>query len=134
MFLSAIIGLLQNIIIKFGISGFGAYLIELYPDIGLRDIFCWLLYGLMILISDNNTMVQKYLNVVMAGTVIVVFLYSVRAVSRAYDMFFLFTIPILYMYYNYGFEHNPTLTKFYRVIPPVMCAMNGILMLRTCFL
>lgn len=134
LFLSAIITLLQSIIIQLGISGFGAYLVELYPDIGLRDIFCWLLYGLMILISDNSTTSQKYLNVVMSGTIIVVFLYAVRAVARAYDMFFLFTIPILYMYYNYGLEHGSVLKKFYRVIPPIMCVMNGILMLRTCFL
>lgn len=128
-----IVSSLQTIILKFGISGYNAFLVTLDNNIGIRDIFYWALYGFLIIICDESNTMQKYLNVVMFGELIVTFLYAVRAVARAYDLFYLFDIPILYKYYNNITQNNNVFTALSRIVVPLLCIMSGMLMLRLSF-
>lgn len=128
-----IVSSLQTIILKFGISGYNAFLVTLDNNIGIRDIYYWALYGFLIIICDESDTMQKYLNVVMFGELIVTFLYAVRAVARAYDLFYLFDIPILYKYYNNITQNNNVFTALSRIVVPLLCIMSGMLMLRLSF-
>lgn len=124
---------LITLIQRFGISGYDAYLSSLDVAVGLTDIYKWLLYGLLIFICDNKEKNQKYLNVVMIGALIVVFMHDVRAVSRAYDLFYLFIIPLLSDFYYGKMDKVRALNPFRKIIVHSVIIINAIVMLRTSF-
>lgn len=122
--------ILNSIIIKFHISGFGAYLAELDVGVGIRDIYLWLLYGIFIFFMCNSQYYMKYLNVILVGTLIVVFLHDIRAIARVYDMFYLFMVPILAIIYN---EKSFIAMKSKRLLIVGIMYANSVIMLKLCF-
>lgn len=122
--------MLSNIISRYNISGFGAYLAELEAGIGLRDVYLWLLYGVLILFMNYSEYYMRYLNVIMIGTLIVVFLHDIRAIARIHDMFFVFMVPMLYYIYNE--KTLVTMQSKRLMITGVMC-INSMVMLKLCF-
>lgn len=125
-----VLDILNNIIARFHISGFGAYLAELDIGVGIRDIYLWLLYGIFIFFICDSQYYMKYLNVILVGTLIVVFLHDIRAIARVYDVFYLFMIPILAIIYNE--KSVLTMESKKLLIIGIMCA-NSMVMLKLCF-
>lgn len=126
--------LMDSLFTKYSISGYSAFLQTLDTSIGLRDVYMWLLYGFLVVISDNRKYIQKYLNVVMIGVLVIVFLHGVRAIARVYDMFFLFSIPLMASYYyRLGNHKQNVFYKYKDVGIAALVCMNAILMLRLSF-
>lgn len=128
-----IIKVMLSIIERFGISGYNAYLKTLDVAVGLTDIYKWLLYGLLIMICDTQERNQRYLNIVMAGALIVVFLHDVRAVSRAYDIFYLFIIPLLVQFFNKNMRYTSILSPLKRTITFGVIVVGAASLFVTCF-
>ena len=133
MALISIIKVMLSIIERFGISGYGAYFMTLDVAVGLTDIYKWLLYGLLVVICDTQESNQRYLNIVMAGSLIVVFLHDVRAISRAYDIFYLFIIPLLVQFYNRKMRYTSILSPFRRTITYGVIVLGAASLFITCF-
>lgn len=123
--------LVLAIIDRFNISGYAAFFVGADIVVGLRDIYLWLLFGVLIFIIKNDQKYGKYLNVIMAGTFVVATMYGVRAVARAYDIFYLFMVPSMGAIYR-GKSMVCHMNK--RIIIYIIMVANAILMLRLCFL
>lgn len=129
-----IIFVLNKLFTDYGINGYSSFL-ENFDTVGLRDIYMWLLYLLLIMICDNREKNQKYLNVVMFGELVVVFLYEVRAISRVYDMFYMLCIPLIVQFYT-GYmlnDDNSIIFRNRKLIVIIITAISATLMLKTCF-
>lgn len=87
-----IVKFLNLIIIKFNITGYSGYLAD-SMGLGKRDIFNWCLYGMLIFFCISSEYYERYLNVILCGVILIVFMHDIRAFSRAYDMFYLFIVP-----------------------------------------
>ena len=116
---------------RFHISGYDAFFTGADMNVGLRDIYLWLLYGLLILMMNLEEKYGKYLNVIMAGSFIVATMYGVRAAARVYDIFYLFMVPIMGAIY-WGRPAVYGMNK--RFVTYAVMVANAILMLRLCFL
>ena len=126
-------GQLNSFLVRYDISGYTSFLDSSDLAFGLRDIYLWIIYLFLILIANREKSVQKCLNIVMIGTLIIVFMHGTRAISRAYDMFFLFEIPILTNYF-YNTDNNKSIFYRYRsVFVLLLIFMNAFLMLKLCF-
>lgn len=127
-------GQLNSFLVRYDISGYTSFLDSSDLAVGLRDIYLWVIYLFLIMIANRGNNIQKCLNIVMIGTLIIVFMHGTRAISRAYDMFFLFEIPILT---NYFYDtNNDKKSIFYRyrsIFIALLIFMNAFLMLKLCF-
>ena len=132
--LSFIITRLMNLINRFRISGYAAYLTTLDAGVGLIDIYKWLLYGFLALVSDRSKTMQRYLNVVMVGAIIVVFMHDVRSVSRAYDLFYVFSIPMLTIISMDKLSNYNAVRGFEKLINLVIVSVSALIMLKTSFI
>ncbi len=124
--------ILNVIILRFQMSAFGSYLLDVNSGIGIRTTYFWLLYGILILFLFYSKSYRKYLNVIMLGTFIVVFMHGVGSISRAYDMFYLLLVPLL------GAMYNETSNLIYmkserRIKILTIVTINSMLMLKLCF-
>lgn len=133
MALVSIIKVMMSIIERFNIAGYGAFLTSLDVAVGLTDIYNWLMYGMLIMLCDTQESSQRYLNIVMAGALIVVFMHDVRAVSRASDIFYLFIIPLLAQFYNKNMRYTSILSPFRRTITYGVIAVGAASLFITCF-
>ena len=91
--------LLIKIFTTYNISGIN-YLVDQESLYGATDIFMWLLYGFFIIINPGLECYEKYLNAIMFGALIVLTMFGVRAISRAWDMFYLLMVPMLCLLYH----------------------------------
>lgn len=132
-YIYSIVGILEKIITRYKISGYGSFLATLDFGIGLRDIYVWLLYGLLIAISNDDSRLLRFLNIVMVGAFVVVFMHDVRAVSRVYDLFMLFSIPIIANYYVGNTNNHNILYQFRGITTFAICCIGSVLMLKLCF-
>lgn len=127
-----IASILNYIFIKFHVSGFGAFLLAPERRIGIRVVYFWLLYGVFILLLRYSKDYAKYMNVIMLGALIVVFMHGVRAVSRAYDIFYLFQVPLLgAMYQEDAPFINMKIERRVKILG-IICA-NAVIMLKISF-
>ena len=125
---------LNSFLVTYDISGYTSFFDSSDLAVGLRDIYLWIIYLFLILIANGEKSIQKCLNIVMIGTLIIVFMHGTRAISRAYDMFFLFEIPILTNYF-YGMN-NDKKSVFYSyrsIFIALLIFVNAFLMLKLCF-
>lgn len=130
--LPVVSGVLE-LIEKLSISGYSSFLREYELAVGIRDYYYWALYGVFITLSSNDDYSQKYLNVIMLGTLVVACFYGIRAISRAYDYFFLFMVPIAFELIANNQRGNG-LVLLKKSAYFAILAMNAILMLRLCFI
>ena len=86
-----------------GISSSG-YLLEIGGQMGLTDMFMWLIYGFFILFDLKQSYYRRYLNVIMIGAILILLMHGVRAISRAYDMFYMLSIPLMCALYYYKLD------------------------------
>lgn len=126
---------ISNWMINNNISSYG-YLTEASMDGGLAGttILKWLIYGFLIFFSMNNESYKKMLNLVLVGCLILSIFNGVTAISRAYDLFYLFTVP---MYC--ALEKEDTLLVysnriFMKLIMCIILLLNIYIMLRLCIL
>ena len=125
--------LIVKIFNDYKITGFASYFIDgIDTAVGLRDIYMWLLYGaLIVLMTRNNVKYKNCLNVVMAGAFIVVTMYSVRSISRVYDMFFLLMVPCMVAAY---WGKSKLCRRDRRIVIFAVIMVNTMLMLKGSFL
>ena len=131
--LNTIVRLLISLMEQYQVSGYTAYMTSLDPDVGITDIYKWLLYGLMILLANEKDIMKRLLNVVMIGAMIVVFMHDIRSVSRAYDLFYVFSIPILADFAVSGTACLDVMNRIKKPIGLIVIVAGGVLMLKTSF-
>lgn len=117
---------------KFQISGVSSYLMDVSEGIGIRDTYFWFLYGGLVVFLFYNKNYGKYLNVIMLGSFIIVFMYGVRAISRAYGMFYLFIVPLLSVMYNED-SGSVNMRRERRMKVLAVTGANAMIMLKLCF-
>ena len=77
----------------FRLAGFSNYLNNFDFAVGKKDLLICFSFGfLMLIVHDNIKENNKFLKVVLAGLVILGFLYPIRAITRAVDYFFVLAI------------------------------------------
>jgi hypothetical protein len=124
--------ILYSIIVKYHMTGFGGYLLEVGGGIGLRTTYYWLLYGILVLFLFYSRNYEKYFNIIMLGSFIVVFMHGISAIARAYDMFYLFSVPLLGAMYNED-SSSVCIRRERRMKILILINFNALIMLRLCF-
>lgn len=116
------------------ISGYG-YLTEaaIGGDLSGTNILKWLIYGLLIFFSIKDELYGKCLNLVMTGCFIMALLNGVTAASRAYDLFYMFSVPMYCLMYHSTMQVISN-QKIKKVVVYVLLGMNYYIMLRLCIL
>lgn len=126
---------IANWMIGNNIASYG-YLTEasLDADVSGISILKWLIYGFLIFFSLNNESYKKMLNLVMIGCMILSIFNGVTAISRAYDMFYLFTVPMYCALEkkNTSIVYNTHI--FMKVGMCIILVLNYYIMLRLCIL
>ena len=105
---------------------------DVSEGIGIRDTYFWFLYGGLVVFLFYNKDYGKYLNVIMLGSFIIVFMYGVRAISRAYGMFYLFIVPLLSVMYNED-SGSLNMRRERRMKILAVTGANAVIMLKLCF-
>ena len=97
------------------------------------DILTWLIYGILIFFSIEEKPYKKMLNNIMIGALILSIFNDVMAISRAYDLFYMFTVP---MYCVLNTHESPIIKdqKHKRLLISVLMIMNFYIMLELCIL
>lgn len=117
------------------ISSYG-YLSEALSNtaaVARTDILTWLIYGILIFFSIEEEHYNKYLNSIMIGAMILSIFNDVMAISRAYDLFYMFTVP-MYCILN---THDSAIIKDQRhkkLLIHALMIMNFYIMLELCIL
>ena len=124
---------LMSIIMRLGISGYSAYLTSFDSGVGYADIFQWIVYGLMVFVCDNKRDNLRLLNLIMIGAMIVVFLHDIRAISRVYDMLYLFAVPLLVRFYYGETDTDKRVITLRRTITYFVIIIGSAKMISTCF-
>lgn len=131
-FFSYMVKILNTIIIKFQMSAFGSYLIDIGGGIGIRTTYFWSLYGILVLFLLYSKRYSKYLNVIMFGVFIIVFMHGVESIARAYDMFYLFLVPLLNVMYN-ECSKSVYVKRERQIKILAIISVNFLLMMKLCF-
>jgi hypothetical protein len=95
------------------ISGFSGYLQNFDKIIGKIDWLIWGVIGTTVFFYENNRWYKIFLNIVLLGGWILVFLHGVRAISRMYDYCIIFCIPMLSSKYYSGYCLKISKAKIY---------------------
>lgn len=102
-FIEAIARIVKSFFVKAGIGGFFGFLQDFDNSVGKIDWLIWLVIGICICLYKQNQFYRFFLHIVLLGGWVVVFLHGVRAISRMYDYYIMFCIPLLSSgYYQKG--------------------------------
>lgn len=85
----------RNFLYGFNINGFSGYLIEFYDSVGIITWFIWIVIGACIWAWNDEKNYKFFLRIVLVGGWIIAFLYGVIAISRMYDYYIVFSMPML---------------------------------------
>lgn len=131
---SKIIPLLVNFMIGNSING-SLYLTEASSGVtaGHTSILRWFIYGFLIFFSLDSKYYKKFLNCISVGILIMSLFNGVTAISRAYDVFLMFSVPMYYSLYKHKSDliHNNRIKK--AVIYGALF-LNFYIMLRLCII
>lgn len=94
-FLEMIAEIVRYFYFKSGFNGYSGYLYSFDSSVGKRDWLIWLVIGVCIWAWTDEKYYKFFLHIVLLGGWFIVFLHGVRAISRMYDYYIMFCIPML---------------------------------------
>lgn len=94
-FLNIIAGIVRYFYFRSGFNGYSGYLYNFDSSVGKIDWLIWLVIGVCIWAWADEKCYKFFLRIVLLGGWIIVFLHGIRAISRMYDYFIIFSIPVL---------------------------------------